>query len=171
MPPKPHGTGTIIPRAVPLRELKHRPVEQLSPVVQLLSRAARVPNENHGKGETWGSIKEVLFAEGMFLPQKTALKGKGTPSLHSLCTEQQPCTVGGGNLFVWQEGQRALSKKISFRVPWPTLAAFFLTSSTSEKRTDRHSRWEAVRVHDDVGTDARITKWHVFLRDDQATNT
>ena len=26
-------------------------------------------------------------------------------------------------------------------------------------------------VHYDVRTDARITKWHVFLRDDQATNT
>lgn len=27
----------------------------------------------------------------------------------------------------------------------------------------RHSRWEAVRVHDHVRTDAIITEWHVLL--------
>ena len=26
-------------------------------------------------------------------------------------------------------------------------------------------------VHDDVRTDARVTEWHVFLRDDQAADT
>lgn len=41
----------------------------------------------------------------------------------------------------------------------------------SPKVTDRHSRWEAVRVHYDVGTDARVTERHVFLGDDQAADT
>lgn len=36
--------------------------------------------------------------------------------------------------------------------------------------TNRHTRWEAMRVHYDIWTDSCITKWHVFLRNNQSTN-
>lgn len=112
---------------------------------------------------------------GTCIPQKTALEGRAgmlcTPSLE----EGNLALSGARNLFIWQKGQRALSKNnfqaLTANTPYEPTPAFFLKSSTSEKRTDRHSRWEAMWVHDDVRTNARITKRHVFLRDDQATNT
>lgn len=36
--------------------------------------------------------------------------------------------------------------------------------------TNRHTRWEAMRVHYDVWTDSCIAKWHVFLRNNQSTH-
>lgn len=119
--------------------------------------------------------KGVPFAEGEFINQKTVLEGRADLPCVPPTEESSPTLSGARNLFVWI-GVKGSFLKISFRVslpPLPTnqLPAFFLKSSTSEKRTDRHSRWEAMWVHDDVRTDARITKWHVFLRDNQATNT
>lgn len=36
--------------------------------------------------------------------------------------------------------------------------------------TNRHTRWEAMRVHYDIWTDSCIAKWHVFLRNNQSTH-
>lgn len=36
--------------------------------------------------------------------------------------------------------------------------------------TNRHTRWEAMRVHYDIRTDPCITKWHVLLRNNQSAH-
>lgn len=98
-----------------------------------------------------------------FITQKTAIEEQPRP-LHLPLLDQP---TWSGTYFC----STALSEN-QFQGPVSSnCLALFLKSSVSEKRTDRHSRWEAMGVHDDVRTDARVTEWHVFLRDDQAADT
>lgn len=51
--------------------------------------------------------------------------------------------------------------------PFPLGGHYHFNCNTT---TNRHARWEAVRVHYDIWTDSCITKWHVFLRNNQSTH-